>query len=494
MDCRIRDLDLPPSDGPLKIRAVSFEKKRHLFIDSLWKNRNLWILLLALSPSFLLTFIYHNDLSIWVESEWSRHVEAGHLVYFARPIGALLLDLQTNLLRMVPELWVLNASRFFSALTLLAIAWLLEKFLKERTQLSPFERSLVVLLTFLQPSWFLSVMWISNYIPVLWAHLLSLSAALLFLRPTSTSSARNLSLKGLALTLQVVSILTYPPAACAFFWPLCVLGLLAVEKPRLKVIFSQLAFFAIAGLLALTIHHLFFKPLLCGSWVECRTWISQDSTEYSWKLVSDPLAKIDVLEDMFGLLGLSWLALIPMSLNLQWFALLPLIAPLLERSLFSMNPSAWKSFAWKAGFLALMVLLLNSPNLVTNGSMILYRTAAAGTLLIAIAWFQLTGLISSQKLKDATRILVAFVFVALTFWVSWKQLGRYQMAWEKASQDPVVLEICSQGPEGFERLEDVPSLFEFTNAGQLSEINGRDFDLSVLFGGSLAALCHLQGY
>ena len=466
-----------------------------------------WILLiffLTFSPCLIFTYVYHNDLDFWMHVGWVRHVEAGHLVYFSRPVGALLLDIQTNLIRMVPDALLLNGFRVFILFNLILMAAMLDWFLKNELSLKKQERVLVVLGTFLQPSWLLAVIWCSNYVPMVFSHLLGLAAGLLLYHQANEGDQKLLKkiLRiFLAGVLLAISVLSYPPAACAFFWPLCLVYLIRGDFKKYKGFFRDGIFFGVSAGAALLFHRFVLKDLFCNFWVQCGTWIPPNSREYSLTIVSNFENKQIVFADILKLVMSSWAAFTGQD-TLKLLAVCAMLAGLIfEFS--STGLKKWKKSeilfflkktCFRAVFLFLIFLILNSPNFVTEGSVVVFRTIAASTILLGIAFLRLTARIAQAHLRTGAVSLLCLLLVVSGFLSAYSQSERYSIIWNVPFSDPAVSRVCAKGPAYYSELENLTSVRFAGRFGPENNIDLRDFDLPIVPSGSLSALCHLQGF
>lgn len=460
-----------------------------------------WLLLLAFSPCFYFSFVYHNDLGFWVDSGWLPHLESGHLILFARPIGAILLDLQTNFLRLFPFVSVLNIFRFFSFLSLIGMLFLLRQIARIHTALTETQIQIMLLTLALQPAWLESVFWVTAYVPSLFSYICALGAAVLFDPASSGKSQPSLRRIIVAALLVVISFLCYPVGTCSFFWSsllfVCFRQASLSNRQTFALVLRAVVFFALTCSLALILDRFLLKDLACTHWTVCRTWIPADSTEYSTQLILDPWSKLNTLLSLLKLSTASWF---PLWQTLDIFTSLPGVALLI----FAFVPTdrtgrnvVWKLSSWGVAFFWFFsfLILLNSPNLITRGAVVAFRTTAPNSILLAIGALKTLRLISGTRAWTMRFNIMAAslisILVVSCFLSACRFLSHYEIGWESVAKDSEVQQICRTVPRNTSNLISVPIIHLFMKNDFFPGINGSDYNLPFLLEAYLPGICPL---
>lgn len=370
-------------------------------------------MLMSISCLFIIVhkYVYHNDLGFWCNdnSPFAAHAESGHLIFFGRPLGAMLLNLQTILIRNSHTIYMINIVRVISIILFLGLACLVDYTLIKYTILNKQKRFLLITIMFIHPSWFISLIWASNLLPGIGSYILGLLAAL-SLQPFSLNSEvfsiLNKKRILLASLLLVSSFYIYPAGALAFFWLPLICWSIGSHKLRVIELLKMFVFFGIVCSLGLLIHYLILKPILCHV-TACTTWIAPDSTEYSLKIVSDIFAKILVLWNSVAIVSGSWFLFFydtPVIAALIGFAfIIVAVFPSPKNRIFSSNYDKLISIS----ICCIFFLTLNLHNLITNSSVVAFRTVSPLTILLAIGSIKLINLIPNKK------SIVLEVFIAI---------------------------------------------------------------------------------
>jgi hypothetical protein len=453
------------------------------------------LLAVAFAPALLMVYVYHNDVNFWMHPFWTRHVETPHLVYYFRPIGALLIDIQTNLIRLVPSLLILNFVRFLALLMVVASAKIVNKFIEDNLEVKPAVRRMLIVATFLQPTWFIVVAWLHSFMPAVLTHLLSLWASWIFFSSLGKGNLPRVRPAAAAGVLMTIAVLIYPPGACGFFWlPLTAL-MFGRDRRAMKFALSSTVFFGICGVVSLAVHRFILKDLLCGSWTQCYTGFEATSREYSLVLATSLLEKFFVLMDVISMHGASWLMLIEGLLFDPLF-----VGPILLIGLFIIAPKFksgklagldFRAMAYNFGVLTAFALIFNAPNLVTTGNVVVYRSTCVNSLLFGIALANLLGFVKNKKFQKVAVAAMATLLTFSSMIIGYQRLNRWAGEWHNAFNYPGTEEICQRGPEAYDQLMMMPWTL---TASRIRPIDPylRDFDLPVLPIGSLATLCRLR--
>lgn len=373
----------------------------------------------AFSPSLFYVFLYHNDHLFWeLYSHGTPHRELGHLILFGRPLGALLLHWQSILVSYweAPEL--LNFFRLIAILLLMDMIRLLEAFLKDHLTLDSTSRFMILLLTFLQPSWLLGSAWAASIIPCILSYWLALRSSVLFFWSGHQRPSLRFFLASLLLTS---AFLIYPLSTCVFFWPNLLLTTLASDERGLRELLRPLSLFFILGILAVALHFLFLKNYLCSDLFSCTTWVTIDSKEYSLKPPTSLLEKLRVLADILTLQARSWTLFFSkhenQPLHLLLAAVFPFASflPLLSGKTPDFAPKIWLK---SMGYFLLFVLLMNFPNLVTRGAVVVFRTLSPNSLMFSIGMVKIIHLIRKQQLRTSIFKLTLVYHLLMFFYVA----------------------------------------------------------------------------
>lgn len=447
------------------------------------------VLLLAFGPILFFQYQYANDLIAWHQFGPSPHVETGHLLFFGRPVGGMLLDLQINLMRLAPSIHTLTFARAVTLALLFHLVWLLNHVLVRKTNLSDLQRGVLLVGFALQPPWLLSYMWLATAIPGLISCLLGFWSFVFFDRGEERKSPALYVLSALFL---VLSLFTYQPGVNAFFWGFVIIYTLGTGPLKIKEFSRGLIFFALTCGLGLLLFRLFLKEAVCENyWSGCWTWISGDSKEYSWNLTDNPFEKAGVLWELSKLSFSSWLSFFAWEIDWQWIPGLGLFimafAPIRKT-----KSSSWAK--WPVAFLMALcfLVLLNSANMITKGSMIAFRTLSVMTIFQAVGLVQFLVLFRNPVALKTAAFTAVSVLTSLTLFVGLKFAWHYQTAWEAAKSDSIVRDLCRSDflPKN-QVASTLPFFRNYSGSPYFPEINAKDFDLPVINPDQIGSLCNL---
>jgi len=461
---------------------------------SLFKTVNInWLFLAtvfaAFAPTLFFHFQYHNDLGYWFDREFGPHPETGHLFYFGRPFGGMLLDLQTNILRMFPTLTALTISRFVSLIFIVIFFYLTEKILRRFTNLTGIQRSVFLLVIALQPPWYEAYVWTSNLTPGILSYILGIVSFLLYSKNTK-KSWRDYFAAG---SLLAVSFLIYPPGTCVFFWGVFILCSFGKEEYKFRQVILDGAFFASVCLLCLVFHKIVVMGPVCDSyWAKCVSWESPTSKAYSWSLFLNPLEKLEVLWNLTVVTSVSWIALLTKVNAIEALPGLSLLAlafgPFTSKGGIQFTKQDWfKGF----GYSLLFLFVLNVPNLVTNGAVIAFRTVAPNTIFFAVAMVKILSVFKNQNIQKSIAAMSIGTLVILCIVSSLKLVDHYETAWAEVTSDPQVRELCKNGPRIGPRFAVIPVVAKYLRPGYFSDADGLDLDLPVFLQDSTPSICYL---
>lgn len=462
----------------------------HSYFKSLKLN---WLFIAVLFISFVPTlffrFQYHNDLGYWLDREFGPHPESGHLFYFGRSLGGILLDLHTNILKLFPTLTALTVSRFVSLIFLAVLFYLVEKILTKYTHLSAIHRTIFLLILALQPSWFEAFVWTSNLIPGIIAYILAVSAFLVYPKEIKTKWSRYLT----PAALLASSFLIYPPGACSFFWGPFILCCFGKENYKFKKVIFDGLFFCAVCVLCLIFHKLVVAGVVCDNyWAKCATWEPENSKEYSWAIITNPLEKLGTLWNLTAITTLSWSALITKGTVLT-------VLPGFALFVFAFGPDTrahehkmtWQTWARGLCYSLMFLLIFNAPNLVTHGEVIAFRTVAANTIFFSVGLIKLLSLIRYRPIQNTLSILIVGVCVGLCIFVSTKFANHLQTAWKEVITDAEVRNVCTIGPKVGPKFAAIPAIQKYLKPSFANEIDGFDLDLQIFLQDMTPSICYL---
>lgn len=460
------------------------------FLKSLDLN---WPFLAVFFYSFSLTlffrFQYHNDLGFWYSHDFGPHPETGHLFFFGRPLGGFLLDIQTNILRIFPTLTVLTISRFLSLLLLGMFFFLVEEVLKRFTDLLPFQRSIFLIAMAIQPSWFEAYAWVSNLVPGVIAYIVGISSFIAYSNPVLSKWQRYIG----AGSLIAAAFLIYPPGASVFFWGVLIRCSLGKDDYTLKQVILDGLYFALICLLALAFHKFFVMDYVCGSyWTKCETWEAPDSKTYSWSLMTNPIEKLGILWNLTIVTSISWITILK---NVNIVEFLPGIFTIL----FALGPYSNKGdrkFTVKhwirgLGYGLMFIFVLNAPNLVTNSSVIAFRTVAPYTIFIALGLIKILSLFKDQKIQKILSVCIGLALITLCIASSLKLASHYSNAWTSISSNTEVIKICKDHPKTSTQLAQVPVVAKYLEPRYFTDADSLDLDFPLLLKDLTPAICDL---
>lgn len=419
--------------------------KRTLFTDTLIF---LSILFLAFLPVFFHSFAYHNDLGFWMYGQpgkdHSTFWETGHLVMIFRPLGAIFLNLHAYALRNFTGIETLAYSRVVAVVAIALIALLIDGFLLKKTKLDRFQRVSLLLLIFVQPSWLLATMWVSNLSPGILSYLASVLAGLLFYSAVSSQefTRRNKTVLFLVSALFLgASFLTYPPGALAFFWILFLdYAFIETASLQCKKAAAWAVFFGGVCAVSLLNHASWMEYVLCHNrFIKCSTWDAGSENQYALTLVHDLSTKVEVLSKHLQMLGGSWFTHLGGIHPFYILVSFLLLVGVFWRS--SSHEPKLNRFL-KTLFLTLVsVLILNIPNLVAKGQVTAFRVMAPMTVIMGIGLVRFSSYFTGLRSRV---LLTAFVLVCVvsSMVTAQKYAKYYEDGWNKVLSIPSLPELC----------------------------------------------------
>lgn len=242
---------------------------------------------------------FHNDYRVFEHPDWFFHPETPHLLAIGRPLGALLLELQTL---SITGMNGLIAYRVLSIVMVAAFAALLfghirEKFLVRDSEALAFSFAVVLL-----PSMQINILWVANSVPGIVSVLFAFASYRLF-------SDRRL---WPAITFAASSLLIYH-AGFLFFSVLTLLSLVLPPRDKenqVPQVLWEVAFVVAACVVYMVFTLLVWKFFLVtfGPSYFSGYYKHLANTQYSLGLGWDIRPKVHQIVDMIGMTGSLWLA------------------------------------------------------------------------------------------------------------------------------------------------------------------------------------------
>jgi hypothetical protein len=449
------------------------------------------LLFVSFAPLFWNSYVYHNDLGFWIEHSGSGYYESGHLFLIRRPLGAVLLNLQTAIAQLFPSLVLLLAFRLFTLVLVVCLGILVNRLLEQHTGLPRLHRAAFVAALLLQPSWLLTVMWTTNLIPGAIAYLAGLGGAIALDRVWARSP--KLISRGMAVPALLIaaSVLIYPPGALTFFWLPLIKVCFGTSTFRFRHFVRETVFFAAVSIVALTVDEVLIRPLAClGN--TCQDWIEPGSTSYSLAPASDFVEKLGVLRDSLTTSLMSWanFAFDPLASSYPGIAAILIL--LLLTTVISIRQKKRNGTPIIVSATVILAILtgLNAANLVAKFSVVAFRTVSPDTILFGLILVAVLDSVRSIQIRKAiVGVCLAGCAVA-AFGTAHHFTRYYSSGWHKLTSVTAAKNGCVLDPAG-RTLQPEPELALFFQPQQSSAAL-HDFAYELFLPWTLWARCKVD--
>jgi hypothetical protein len=280
------------------------------------------------------------------------------------------------------------------------------------------------------------------------------------------------------------ALYVYPMGALAFFWPQ-ISRFFLNGRFTFKEVYRSLLFFAAVGALAMTVHILLIKPLMCnGRYFYCTSWKESVQSDYQLGRAYDVMEKLSSLVDVAQIWGGSW-----MRLLLGWKVAGVVVA-------LAVVYLGARASVLRCVILVGIIILLNGPNLVTPVFILGYRTTSINTILIALGVSYLLGLEwGGQKAKRLILLSLVTLLMTSSFLASQSFSVRQSKAWEDLKSAPGLVALCKRGApfQEFVSLISMDSMREWITL-PLDDLDHLQLDLGLapVVGWTLRGICHLE--
>lgn len=260
-----------------------------------WPSVFLATFLLIDAQELFHIFAYHNDYRFFELPDGHcclEHPEARQLIGIGRPLGALLLGVQSIILG--PSMEAMWFGRLTSILSIAVCAYLVFKYLVKRFDIGSTEAYFLSAGIFLLPSMQLNTFWVANFVPCILTILITMGAFHCFRARIYLPAS----------LLTICAMLIYPPAFM-FFLVLSLFDLVFQSRQFTNVprtIAGDLGFVFVFSCVYFAITVFCLKPILIYSdpeiWGVFYDHIENDLPEYSFSPRFSILAKMAQITDL----------------------------------------------------------------------------------------------------------------------------------------------------------------------------------------------------